>query len=121
MNNKGSVLVVDDLEQWREQLVETLENNGYYAETASTASEVLQQLDKRLFHLVILDIRLADSDPSNFDGIGLLGELKKRGLSEATKIIMLSSHDTKEHIRMAFRDYKVVDFLSKDNFTEKQF
>ena len=121
MKSKGCILVVDDLEQWREQLVETLQDNGYYAESASTAKEVLQQLETTLYHLVILDIRLADNDPSNFDGLGLLAELEKRGLSEATKIIMLSSHDTKEHIRTAFRDYKVADFLSKDTFTERQF
>lgn len=121
MNNKGHILVVDDLAQWREQLVETLQNNGFYAESASSVSEVLQQLDQALYHLVILDIRLADNDPGNSDGIELLNELEKRGLSAATKVIMLSSHDTKEHIRLAFRDYKVVDFLSKDTFTEKQF
>lgn len=121
MRNQGRVLVVDDLEQWREQLVETLQRNGYYAESASTVSEVLQQLDETLYHLVILDIRLADSDPGNIDGIDLLRELEKRGLNEATKVIMLSAHDTKEHMRLAFRDYKVVDFLSKDNFTKQSF
>lgn len=121
MRNQGRVLVVDDLEQWREQLVETLQRNGYYAESASTISEVLQQLDETLYHLVILDIRLADTDPGNIDGIDLLRELEKRGLNEATKVIMLSAHDTKEHMRLAFRDYKVVDFLSKDNFTKQSF
>jgi CheY-like chemotaxis protein len=121
MNNQGRVLVVDDLEQWREQLVETLQRGGFYAGSVSTATEVLQQLDEALYHLLILDIRLADGDPSNIDGIKLLRELKTRGLIEATKVIMLSAHDTKEHMRLAFRDYKVVDFLSKDKFTEQLF
>ena len=121
MNSQGRVLVVDDLEPWREQLVETLQQDGFYAASASTATEVLEQLDEALYHLLILDIRLADTDPSNIDGIDLLRELEKRGLSEATKVIMLSAHDTKEHMRLAFRDYKVVDFLSKDNFTRQLF
>jgi DNA-binding response OmpR family regulator len=121
MNTQGRVLVVDDLEPWREQLVETLQQDGFYAASASTATEVLEQLDEALYHLLILDIRLADTDPSNIDGIDLLRELEKRGLSEATKVIMLSAHDTKEHMRLAFRDYKVVDFLSKDNFTRQLF
>jgi CheY-like chemotaxis protein len=121
MNSQGRVLVVDDLEQWREQLVETLQRDGFYAGSASTATEVLQILDEALYHLLILDIRLADGEPGNIDGINLLRELEKRGLSEATKVIMLSAHDTKEHMRLAFRDYKVVDFLSKDKFTEQLF
>ncbi|MFL5666792.1 MAG: response regulator [Ktedonobacteraceae bacterium] len=121
MNTQGRVLVVDDLEPWREQLVETLQQDGFYAASASTATEVLEQLDEALYHLLILDIRLADTDPGNIDGIDLLRELEKRGLSEATKVIMLSAHDTKEHMRLAFRDYKVADFLSKDNFTKQLF
>jgi DNA-binding response OmpR family regulator len=121
MNSQGRVLVVDDLEPWREQLVETLQQDGFYAASASTATEVLEQLDEALYHLLILDIRLADTDPGNIDGIDLLRELEKRGLSEATKVIMLSAHDTKEHMRLAFRDFKVVDFLSKDNFTRQLF
>ncbi|MFL5702790.1 MAG: response regulator, partial [Ktedonobacteraceae bacterium] len=86
MNTQGRVLVVDDLEPWREQLVETLQQDGFYAASASTATEVLEQLDEALYHLLILDIRLADTDPGNIDGIDLLRELEKRGLSEATKV-----------------------------------
>lgn len=121
MNRQGRILVVDDLESWREELVETLQHDGLHADSASTATEALQRLDETLYHLLVLDIRLVDADQSNMDGISLLGELEKRGLSEATKVIMLSAHDTKEHMRMAFRDYKVADFLSKDKFSKQVF
>ncbi len=121
MNRQGRILVVDDLESWREELVETLQHDGFHADSASTATEALQRLDETLYHLLVLDIRLVDADHTNEDGISLLGELEKRGLSEATKVIMLSAHDTKEHMRMAFRDYKVADFLSKDKFSKQVF
>ncbi len=121
MNRQGRVLVVDDLESWREELVETLQHDGLLADSASTATEALQRLDETLYHLLVLDIRLEDADHTNVDGISLLGELEKRGLSDATKVIMLSAHDTKEHMRTAFRDHKVVDFLSKDNFSKQIF
>jgi DNA-binding response OmpR family regulator len=121
MNRQGRILVVDDLESWREELVETLQHDGLYADSASTVTEALQRLDKTLYHLLVLDIRLEDADHTNEDGISLLGELDKRGMSDATKVIMLSAHDTKEHMRMAFRDYKVADFLSKDNFSKQLF
>jgi DNA-binding response OmpR family regulator len=121
MNRQGRILVVDDLEQWREQLVEMLQRDGFYADSVSTAAEALYKLDETLYHLLILDIRLMDADQSNIEGIDLLRVLDERGLSEATKVIMLSAHDTKEHMRLAFRDYKVADFLSKDEFTKQGF
>jgi DNA-binding response OmpR family regulator len=118
MNRQERVLVIDDLEVWREELVETLQQDDFYAEAVSTASQVLQRLDETFYHLIVLDIRLNDADQSNIDGISLLQELDKRGLSEATKVIMLSAHDTKEQMRIAFREHKVADFLSKDKFTK---
>jgi len=119
MNRQGRVLVVDDLEKWREQLVETLQRDGFYADSASTATEVLQQLDETLYHLLLLDVRLVDADPSNQEGIDLLSELDERHLSEAIKVIILSAYGTQERMRTAFKDYKVADFLSKDKFNKQ--
>jgi CheY-like chemotaxis protein len=121
MNRQARVMVVDDLEQWREELVETLQRDNFHAESVSTAMQVLQRLDETFYHLLVLDIRLEDADQSNIDGIRLLQELDKRGLGEATKVIMLSAYGTKEQMRTAFREYKVTDFLSKNEFTQQLF
>lgn len=121
MYRQGRVLVVDDLERWREQLVETLLGDGFYADSASTTTEVLQRLDETFYHLLLLDVRLVDADPSNQEGIDLLGELDKRGLSEATKVLILSAYGTIEQMRTAFKNYKVADFLSKDKFNKQLF
>src|SRR5436305_10504252 len=121
MNRQGRILVVDDLETWREELTEILQRGGFYVESASTVTEVLQRLNETFYHLLVLDIRLDEADQSNKNGIDLLGELDKQGMSESIKVIMLSARDTKEHIRTAFRDYRVIDFLSKDEFTKQAF
>lgn len=121
MDKQGRILVVDDLEKWRKQLVETLECNGFYADSASSAKEALERLDEMFYHVLVLDVRLVDTDLSNKEGIDLLGELDKRGLSEATKVIILSAYGTKEQMRTAFRDYKVADFLFKDEFSNQIF
>jgi CheY-like chemotaxis protein len=121
MNRKGRVLVVDDLKRWREELVDTLQHNGFHADSASSATSVLERLDETFYHLLLLDIRLVDDDPNNKDGLELLPELYKRGLSDAFKIIILSAYGTKEYMRLAFKDYKVTDFLSKDDFTRQLF
>src|SRR5437588_10606885 len=64
---------------------------------------------------------MVDADQRNTGGIELLKELDTRGLSEATKVIILSAYGTKEQMRLAFRDHKVADFLSKDEFNNRAF
>ncbi len=81
----------------------------------------VKQLDENLYHVVVMDIRMEETDPSNVEGLDLLKELRKRGLSDATKVIMLSAYGTIEYVRMAFTDYEVADFLSKDQFGGKVF
>jgi CheY-like chemotaxis protein len=120
MNRQGRILVVDDLIQWREALVETLEMAGFYADTASSANQVLERLQETFYHLLLLDTRLDDSDSTNQDGINLLTELEKRDLSQATSVIMISAYGNKEQTRKAFREHEVADFVFKDNFDERE-
>src|SRR3989440_9378181 len=119
MYRQGRVLVIDDLEKWREQLVETLQRDGFYADSASTVAQAFARLDETYYHILVLDIRLVDDDPRNEEGIDLLRELDKRGLSEATKVIILSAYGTQERMRSAFKDHKVADFLSKEKFSKQ--
>jgi len=121
MSKQGRVLVVDDLEKWRKELTVTLQREGFDTDSASTAAEALERLNGALYHLLILDIRLEDSDPSNTEGIELLRELDKQGLTESTAVIILSAYGTQEQMYLAFKDYKVADFLSKNHFRKALF
>jgi CheY-like chemotaxis protein len=119
MNRQGRILVVDDLEKWRQELVETLQRAGFYADSAATTREVLERLDETFYHLLLLDIRLVDADAKNQEGIDLLAELDRRKLSEAIKVIILSAYGTQDQMRTVFKVHRVVDFLSKDKFSRK--
>jgi CheY-like chemotaxis protein len=121
MNRQRRVLVVDDLEKWRELLIEALERDGFAVDSASSVAEVLQCLEETFYHALVLDIRLVDARADNVDGINLLGELDRRGLIEATRVIILSAYGTPEQMRLAFKGYRVADFLSKDEFTRQAF
>lgn len=118
MDRQGRILILDDLEQWREQQVETLLKGGFYAESASTVDQALQRLNENYYHVLIVDIRLVEGDEGNKEGIDLLGELDKRGLSGTTTVIIHSAYGTPERMRKAFRYHKVADFLSKDNYQD---
>lgn len=121
MNRQRRVLVVDDLEKWRDLLMEALERDGFSADSASTVAEVLQRLEETFYHVLVLDIRLVDTEAANEGGIDLLGELDRRGLIEAARVIILSAYGTPERMRLAFKGYRVADFLSKDEFTKQAF
>src|SRR5690242_16154870 len=119
MDRHGRILIIDNLEQWRNALVEILRSGEYLADSASTISEALNLLNQNFYHLLVADIRMEETDESNIDGMDLLRELDKRGLDEATKVIILSAYGTEDQMRTAFRDYKVVDFISKDKFNRQ--
>ena len=113
MRKQGRILVVDDVQPWREQIMSVLQRGGFQVEAVPSCAEARTQLLTNLYHVLILDIRMDENDPRNFDGLKLLQELHLQKTTEAIKVIMFSAYDTKEQIRYAFRDYKVADFLSK--------
>ncbi len=121
MTRQGRILIVDNLETWREELVEILRRNGFHAESVSTVTDALERLNESFYHILVADIRMEEIDKSNTEGMGLLGKLEKSGLSEATKVIMLSAFGTPEQMREAYTDHRVADFLTKDEFTEQSF
>lgn len=113
------ILIVDDLPEWRRGLSEPLRGEGYTVGTAASLDEAIRLLDANLYHLLILDLRLEDSDGANVQGLMLLDELERRlGGSEAISKIMISGYSTRQHLRSAFKKYRVFDFVIKDEYDE---
>ena len=121
MSRQCRVLVVDDSQDWRDQLVETLQGGGYLVDGASTANEALEKLNEAPYHVMVLDIVMEESDLSNEDGLRLLHYLDEHRLTEATKVIILSAYGNTDRMRTSFKDYKVADFLSKGRFESQAF
>ena len=121
MKQQDRVLVVDDLERWRETISEILEYAGYTVTAAAHLAEAEHQLSTDQFSLLILDIRLDDADQANTQGMDLLRRLNAIYGSEALKVIIISAFGTRSQMREAFRDYKIVDFLSKESFDDVSF
>jgi CheY-like chemotaxis protein len=129
MERAGRILVVDDNPRWRDLLSESLQQYGFHVDTAATAEEVLRRLFETFYHLLVLDIRMEDADESNVDGMDLLKVLHQQGLTSTREqgrindlhVIMLSAFGTKAQMRKAFRDYKVEDFQTKEDFNDIDF
>jgi CheY-like chemotaxis protein len=121
MIKQRRVLVVEDRADWNHVLVETLEQASFEVDTATDTTRARQLLDANFYHAMILDIRMDDGDTSNVDGLKLLEELHKRGLTEAIQIVILSAYGNKEQMRKAFRDMQVADFIFKQRFNAHAF
>jgi DNA-binding response OmpR family regulator len=69
-----SILILEDDENLRETLVETLEDEGFSCAGAGSAAEAVIASDNQNFDLVISDVRMAGA----LDGLGALELLKLR-------------------------------------------
>jgi two-component system, NtrC family, response regulator PilR len=87
---KDKILVVDDEQSMREFLEIMLKKEGYRVSLASNGEEVLKLLERDIFDLVLLDVRMP-----KMDGIAVLKRIK--ALATETIVIMITayaSHDT---------------------------
>jgi two-component system nitrogen regulation response regulator NtrX len=103
---RGKVLIVDDYSDWRDMLSGLIEREGHRVEN--------KDLD-----LVILDIRLVETEENNEDGMRLLAEIRKR--LSFTRVIMVTGYGTMETQRKAFKEFQAFDFFSKAQFDSDEF
>jgi len=89
MNEKQSILIVDDDESTRKTLSMIFERKGYHIETAGTGQEAIEKTNKRFFNVALLDIKLPD-----MEGVELLAPLKEKHPDMA--MIMVTAHASLE-------------------------
>ena len=105
MENKISVLVIDDERSFTEELQELLQIKGYGAFTANTGRQGLNILKTREIDLLILDIRLP-----GVNGLDILKEVKE--MYPNLEVIIVSAHGDMESVIRAMR-LGALDYLRK--------
>lgn len=85
--HKARVLLVDDEEMFVEMLGERLEARGLEVTKSFDGEQALEQIRKRDFDVVILDVLMPGKD-----GVDTLREIKQ--LKPLTEVIMLTGHAT---------------------------
>lgn len=83
-------LVVDDEEDFLETLVKRLNKRDIDATGARSGEEALEIMKKKLFDVVILDVKM----PGGMDGIETLREIKK--VQPLAEVILLTGHASVE-------------------------
>jgi two-component system response regulator FlrC len=105
MMNTASVMVVEDDNELREALNETLTLAGYDVAVASDGQEALQQLDNRQFDLIVSDIQMP-----RMDGQSLLKKVK--GQHPDLPVMLMTAYGSIQQAVDAMRD-GAVDYMVK--------
>ena len=75
MDEKQSILLVDDDQEFRKAMKKMFERSGYSVTLAADGQEALNILSEDTFDLIISDLRMP-----NLNGMQLMEELKKKGV-----------------------------------------
>ena len=99
MNQKGTILIVDDSINVRRFLALTLEKGGYQVEQAKDGQDALDKLQNGLrVQAVICDIEMP-----RVDGYGFLGRIKSNNDFKDLPIAMLTSRSSDKHRQLAIQ------------------
>jgi CheY-like chemotaxis protein/anti-sigma regulatory factor (Ser/Thr protein kinase) len=101
----SSVLVVEDDRATRLFLRETLKQAGFSVSTAGDGHRALEQLKRKPFDLMVLDVWLP-----RLDGLQVLARLRSAGRS--TKVVVMTSDNTPETVLETVRK-EAYHYLSK--------
>ncbi len=99
------ILIVDDDNAFRLSTAELLRQDGYVVAAAADAAEAGEALVSRDFDLILLDLRMPDTD-----GLSLVEVLRRRG--ERAPILMISGYGTIDSAVNALQ-LGADDFLTK--------
>jgi len=102
---EDKILVADDEQSMREFLDIMLKKEGYKVSLASNGEEVLKLIDKDLFDLILLDIRMP-----RLDGIGVLKKIKTA--SPETIVIMITAYASADTAIKAMKE-GAYDYITK--------
>ena len=105
MENKLSIMIIDDENIVGKRLQPALEKRGDTVETFVDSREALKRFDKQNFDIVVTDIRM-----DNIDGIEVLEHITSR--NKRTKVIMITGYATVEVAREALAK-GAFDFIAK--------
>ena len=125
MDSFDKILVVDDDDMLRELMVTILENEGYMLDVARSGYEAELKLKNKIFNLVILDIRLPDTN-----GIDLLSKINQRaprmkkivltGYPDADTAIKSVNENADAYLVKPFEPEKLLEIISENLKQQKE-
>jgi DNA-binding NtrC family response regulator len=112
MSDRKSILIVEDLENWREVFSGILKDE-YHIEVAQDYQRAMQALldNHPPFDLMIVDLRLMDENEKDESGLLLLDQIRR--CEEYTSTIVVTGYPTFETHKKALHDFNAFDYIEK--------
>ena len=102
MNDKASILIVDDEEVVRHSHLRSLAETGCYTETAEDGEKAIHVMEQHPFDVVLLDLRMPGQD-----GMNVLKTIKQRW--PECEVVVITGYPTietaKEAVRLGAHNY----------------
>jgi DNA-binding NtrC family response regulator len=102
MNDKASILIVDDEEIVRRAHLRSLADSGCYTEAAEDGHKAIRVMEQHPFDVVLLDLRMPD-----LDGMDVLKTIKQRW--PECEVVVITGYPTletaKEAVRLGAQNY----------------
>ncbi len=108
------VLVVDDEQDMRDELVALLQDYGFGVETAQDGEKGLQKLRTNEFDVAVVDLRMP-----KMNGLTLIRQMKKERIN--TYVIILTGHGDKDDAIAAIKlQNPVKDWFEKSSLNAEE-
>lgn len=118
MAQKARILLVEDEAKWRDIVGRILKKENCELHEADTLKKAFGKFEKESFDVVIVDLSLIPYNAADRQGFEFLKRVAKE---QSTKAIVLTGYGQTEDARKAFRDYAVMDFITKQNLDNEAF
>lgn len=113
--SKKSILIVEDETQLRSLYTDLLEAENFQVTSASTGVQALEYMEKKKYHLVLLDIRMPE-----MDGLAVSKEVAKNSKKyHDPHIVFLTNLSQNEVISDALHTH-VAGYLIKGKLTPEE-
>jgi CheY-like chemotaxis protein len=112
MAKKKRILLVEDIKSTRETFQSSLELDGYDVTTAGNLKEALAIIQRKNFHVALVDIMLdGEKKTANRDGVEVIKQIHR--LNEGTQVIPLTGQDSRTFVSDSYTELGVADFIDK--------
>jgi ActR/RegA family two-component response regulator len=109
--NAFATLIVEDTKEFQEIYARAVARQGRTAVIASSYEQAIEEINRRMFAVAIIDVRLSEEDQSNADGLRLISFFSEIG--DATNLVLITGYGSFKVAREAFQQYQVFAGLEK--------
>jgi DNA-binding NtrC family response regulator len=114
---QGTVLVVEDEDNWVETYQDILTEEGFSVRVARDFGRAFGELRRGFFRAVILDLCLGPRDGSNLYGVQLLESISDAGIP----VLIITGYARPRLVKEIYREYGVFSISEKRTFESSEF